>query len=164
MLNTAHSALAYLGISRGYQFVRGAIADPELCTFLDGLIEEEVAPYLAPQDARSYWRATRARFGNPHIDHRLEQIAEDGSAKLAQRVFPVLIANVHDGLPYGRLARIVRAWLDFARARDVVDPARERLKAWSARGGEIDDALNDDQLFPEAFRNDPHLRAALGGS
>jgi Mannitol dehydrogenase C-terminal domain len=37
MLNGAHSALAYLGLARGHEFVHQAIADPELALLIDRL-------------------------------------------------------------------------------------------------------------------------------
>lgn len=114
VLNACHSALAYLGLPRGHVFVRQAIADADLAGFLDRLIAEEVAPALAGLPVPAYWVSTRARFANPAVDHRLDQIAQDGPFKLAQRVFPLLAANHRAGLPAAHLAAIVRAWLAFA--------------------------------------------------
>jgi fructuronate reductase len=107
VLNACHSALAYKGLPRGHVFVRQAIADPDLAGFLDRLIAEEVAPALAGLPVASYWASTRARFANPAVDHRLDQIAQDGPFKLAQRVFPLLVANGKAGLPTAHLAAIV---------------------------------------------------------
>ena len=114
VLNACHSALAYLGLARGHDYVRQAIADPELAGFLDALIAEEVAPGLPGLKVAEYWQTTRRRFANPSIDHRLDQIAQDGPFKLAQRVYPLMIANGKAGLPVTGLAAIVRAWLAFA--------------------------------------------------
>lgn len=114
ILNATHSALAYLGLARGHEFVRQAIADPELASFLDALVAEEVTPALPGLPVADYWRTTRRRFANPSIDHRLDQIAQDGPFKLAQRVYPLILANRQAGLPVRHLAAIVRAWLDFA--------------------------------------------------
>jgi fructuronate reductase len=114
VLNACHSALAYLGLARGHDYVRQAIADPDLAGFLDGLIAEEVAPGLANLPVASYWAATRKRFANPAIDHRLDQIAQDGPFKLAQRVFPLIVSNRRAGLPVEKLSAIVRAWAAFA--------------------------------------------------
>ena len=114
VLNAGHSALAYLGLARGHEFVRQAIADPDLASFLDALIAEEVGPGLPDLPVADYWLTTRRRFANPAIDHRLDQIAQDGPFKLAQRVYPLMIANDRAGLPLARLAAIVRAWLAFA--------------------------------------------------
>lgn len=114
VLNAAHSALAYLGPPRGHALVREAIADPELSAFLDAMIEEEVAPALAPAsspaDVAAYWRATRERFAQPAMDHRLDQIARDGAAKLRERIQPLIIAGGRAGRPTDRLAAVVRAW------------------------------------------------------
>src|ERR1700730_16110520 len=112
VLNACHSALAYLGLPRGYTFVREAIADPELARFLNKLVSIEIAPALHPLPVLDYWRAVRARFANPRIDHRLSQIAENGSFKLAERIFPLMIANAATGAPVRSLSRIVRGWLE----------------------------------------------------
>ncbi len=114
VLNASHSALAYLGLARGHEFVRQAIADSALADFLDRMIAEEVAPALDGLPVAAYWTSTRARFANPAIDHRLDQIAQDGPFKLAQRVYPLIAANHRAGLPVTHLSAIVRAWLAFA--------------------------------------------------
>ncbi len=115
VLNATHSALAYLGLARGHDFVRQAVADPELAGFLDRLIAEEVAPALDGLPVAAYWASTRARFANPAVDHRLDQIAQDGPFKLAQRVFPLMVANRQAGLPVKHLGAIAMAWLAYAR-------------------------------------------------
>lgn len=160
VLNATHSALAYLAPSRGHRFVREAIADTQLADFLDAMVVHEIAPALAPLPVADYWRQTKRRFGNPRIDHALAQIAEDGSKKLALRIFPLLIANARAGRQSERLARVVRAWLEHAR-QPVRDALSERLAAWSASGGGISAALDDPSLFPDPFRTEPAVRAAL---
>jgi fructuronate reductase len=114
VLNAAHSALAYLGSPRGHTLVREAIADPELAAFLDGMIAEEVAPALAPAlspaEVGAYWRTTLERFAQPAMDHRLDQIASDGDAKLRERIHPLITANARAGRPASRLEAVVRAW------------------------------------------------------
>ncbi len=161
VLNASHSALAYHGLLRGHRFVREAIQDRGLSDFVDAIVEEEIAPTLAPLNVLAYWQPVRARFANRFLDHRLEQIAEDGSVKLAQRIFPLLIANVRGGRSHGRLAKVIRAWLEFARTREVTDPAGARLKGWAESGGRVENALDDPALFPDPFRTDPKVRAAI---
>ena len=143
VLNASHSALAYLGLLRGHALVRDAVADPQLAGFLDGLIAEEIAPALPDLAVRDYWAAVRRRFANPAVDHRLDQIAQDGAEKLAQRIFPLMVANQRAGHPVARMGRIVRAWLD-----------------WSARQGGPRE-LDDPAVFPAEIRNQPALRAAI---
>jgi fructuronate reductase len=144
VLNACHSALAYLGLARGYTFVREAIADAELARFLNELVSIEIAPALDPLPVLDYWRTVRTRFANPHIDYRLSQIAEDGSLKLAQRIFPLIIANAGSGAPIRSLARIVRAWLESAYGETHVRSA-----------------LDDPTIFPPPIRENASLRAAI---
>jgi fructuronate reductase len=163
VLNTAHSALAYLGSPRGHTFVRDAIGDAELRNFLDAMMAEEIAPALAPLEVAAYWKTVVARFENPMIDHRLGQIAEDGSLKLPQRLFPMLVANAGAGKPIARMAAVVRAWLDLMRSAPPRDPANAWFAAWAKRGADSGAALDNPALFPDAFRRDARLRAAVLG-
>jgi len=161
VLNTAHSALAYLGLPRGHVYVRQAIADPQLLQFLEALVTEEIAPGLAPLDTAGYWRTVKARFANPMIDHRLAQIAEDGSLKLPQRLFPLLEANVRSGAGIARMARIVRAWLDLMATHPSRDPANDWFAAWAKTGADKIKALDNPTLFPDLFRSSSRLRDAV---
>jgi fructuronate reductase len=163
VLNACHSALAYLGLGRGHELVRQAIDDPELSHLVETMVAEEIAPALPELPVADYWRKIRVRFANPMIDHRLNQIGEDGSTKLAQRVFPLLIANARAGRPYGRLASIVRAWLQLGSDGAVKDPQATRLAQWATGGRDVAAALDDAMLFPAPFRTDPPVRAALLG-
>lgn len=161
VLNAAHSALAYLGLKRGHELVREAIADPELSRFLDALIAEEVAPALPDLPVADYWRGCHARFANPRLDHRLTQIGEDGSSKLAQRIFPLLIANARAERPTRRLAAIVQAWLALAGQGRVKDPQGARLQSWAGSGCGPGEIMGDPALFPDAFRAEPAVHRTL---
>jgi fructuronate reductase len=161
VLNTAHTALAYLGLPRGHSFVRQAIADPELHTFLEEMMAREVAPALAPLDVMSYWRVARKRFENRMIDHRLAQIAEDGSLKLPQRLFPLLEANTRTGQAIGRMTEVVRAWLDLMATEPSRDPANAWLADWAKAGADKAKALDNPSLFPDIFRTNARLRASI---
>jgi fructuronate reductase len=163
VLNASHSALAYLGLARGLRFTREAIADPELSRFVDEMVMTEIAPALAPLPVAEYWRSVRKRLANPMIEHRLAQIAEDGSVKLNARVVPILVANVRANRPFAKLATVVRAWMDFVRAPGIKDPQAARFAAWVAAGASPGALLDDPAVFPDAFRTDTVLRNALIG-
>ena len=163
VLNACHSALAYLGLGRGHALVRQAIGDPELSSLAETMVAEEIAPALPELPVADYWQKIRMRLANPMIDHLLTQIGEDGSTKLAQRVFPLLIANARAGRPARRLASIIRAWLELAGEGAVEDPQAARLAQWAAGGRDVAAALDDAILFPAPFRADPSVRAALLG-
>jgi len=161
VLNTAHSALAYLGLPRGHIYVRQAIADPELLRALDAMMAQEIAPALTPLDVAFYWRTVKARFANPMIDHRLAQIAEDGSLKLPQRLFPLLEANARTGGNITGMAAIVRAWLQLMATTPSRDPANSWFQEWAKAGADISRALDNEALFPALFRTDTRLRQAI---
>jgi fructuronate reductase len=161
VLNTAHSALAYLGLPRGHTFVRQAIGDPGLAAFLDALMTTEISSALAPLNVTAYWRTVKTRFENPMIDHRLAQIAEDGSLKLPQRLFPLLLDNARTGRGITAMAAIVRAWLDLMATAPSRDPANAWFADWAKAGADKAAALHNAALFPDAFRRDVRLRAAV---
>jgi fructuronate reductase len=97
LLNGAHSALAYLGLKRGHEFVHQAIADPELAVLANTLMRDEAASSLEPapgQDLNAYADALIARFQNPALNHRLIQIAMDGSQKIPQRWLATLASSL----------------------------------------------------------------------
>ena len=104
----------------------------------------EEKPALNPLPVLDYWGTVRARFANPHIDYRLSQIAEDGALKLAERIFPLMVANAGTGAPIRSLARIVRAWLDSAYGETHAQSA-----------------LDDPTIFPPPIRENASLRAAI---
>jgi fructuronate reductase len=160
-LNAVHSALAYLGLLRGLEYMREAIADPELAAFADAMIAEDVRPALPDLAIAPYWRGVRARLANPMLDHRLSQIGEDGSVKLAQRIFPLIFAGARAGRPTPHLAAVVQAWLECARRALVKDARSERLAAWAAAGGDVAAALDDPLLFSEPFRREPAVRVQI---
>jgi fructuronate reductase len=145
VLNTCHSALAYLGLPRGYTFVREAMADSQLARFLETLVCTEITPALAPLAVQDYWRSVRPRFANRHIDHRLAQIAQDGAQKLGERVFPLMVANAAAGAPVRGLARVVRGWLELTQP-------------------DLDAALQDPALLPPTIRENSTLRTAISAA
>ncbi|MDX8349292.1 mannitol dehydrogenase family protein [Cognatiyoonia sp. IB215446] len=100
MLNGAHSALAYLGSLAGFETVADAVADDSVACYLRALWHNEVIPTLtAPPNTRleDYAGALLSRFANRGIQHRLSQIAMDGSQKLPQR----FLGTIEDRLAQG---------------------------------------------------------------
>ncbi|MEO5586909.1 MAG: mannitol dehydrogenase family protein [Novosphingobium sp.] len=136
MLNGAHSALAYLGLERGYTFVHQAVADPALRQLIEQLMRCEAATSFAPaagQDLDAYSDALLARFANPALNHQLAQIAVDGSQKIPQRWLATLEAQRGMGRRCPAILTALAAWLRYIRGdRFVVDdPLAEKLKlAW----------------------------------
>lgn len=148
MLNGAHSALAYLGLERGHSFVHEAVADPVIRPLVETLMREEAAPTIeagAGQDLNAYANDLLVRFANPALNHRLAQIAMDGSQKIPQRWLETLASRAEAGARCPAILVALAAWLRHVRgdARPVDDPLAERLsQLWRQHGADgIVDAL-----------------------
>lgn len=140
MLNGAHSALAYLGLQRGHEFVHQAIADPELAGLVNTLMRDEAATSLTPapgQDLAFYADALIARFANPALNHRLIQIAMDGSQKIPQRWLETLRDHQQRGQQCPAILKALSAWIMHVRGTGHVvdDPMRDVLQALWLKSG-----------------------------
>lgn len=167
MLNGAHSALAYVGLLRDYIFVHQAMADSEIRQLVETLMRNEAAPSLQPaagQDLDQYADALMARFDNPALNHRLAQIAMDGSQKITQRWLQPLSEHQAVGRSCPALLRSLAAWVVHIRgdANKVEDPMADKLAAiWQEAGAQnIASALfGAEGLFAQIFTaNDANLR------
>jgi len=144
MLNGAHSALAYLGLLRGHSFVHQAVADPAIRPLVEQVMRAEAAPTVAAapgHDLMAYADALLARFANPALNHRLIQIAMDGSQKVPQRWLETLAEQHQRGHDCPALLTAVAAWLRHLRGDNVAswgpvdDPrAAELAQAWHDHG------------------------------
>lgn len=148
MLNGAHSALAYLGLQRGHEFVHQAIADPALASLIDTLMRDEAATSLKPkvgQDLDGYADDLIARFTNPALNHRLIQIAMDGSQKIPQRWLETLAFHQQQGRQCPAILAGIAAWIAHIRGDNgaVDDPMAGKLLATlnGASGGNVVEAI-----------------------
>jgi fructuronate reductase len=140
MLNGAHSALAYLGLERGHSYVHEAVADPELRPLIERLMRIEAAESFTPaseQNLSAYADELLDRFANSALQHRLIQIAMDGSEKIPQRWLETVAAQRDRGRECPSILTALSAWLRHVRgdARPVDDPRAQVLAdAWKAEG------------------------------
>lgn len=114
LLNGAHSLLAYAGQRRGHDTVAQALADPACAGWMEQFWDE--AQRHLPTEGMGideYREALKQRFGNARIEHRLAQIASDGSSKLRMRAVPVLKAERQAGRSGEASARLISAWIDY---------------------------------------------------
>jgi tagaturonate reductase len=90
LLNGAHSALVCHALPLGFKTVREAIDNPEMATWLRGLLFEEVVPVLEGRvdGPREFAEQTLERFANPFLEHKLSDIALNHAAKLRTRLLP----------------------------------------------------------------------------
>jgi fructuronate reductase len=144
MLNGAHSALAYVGLDRGHSFVHEAVGDAPLRDLARALMLDEAAPTIpAPEgmDLAAYADELIERFANPALNHKLIQIAMDGSQKVPQRWLATLAANAAAGRASPALLTAVGAWLRHIRGDNsakwgaVNDPlAADLAQVWADAG------------------------------
>ncbi|WP_198663886.1 mannitol dehydrogenase family protein [Jiangella endophytica] len=139
VLNAAHSMIAYLGALAGHETIAAAVADPAVRVAVEALHRDVLATVDAPPgwDLRAYAASVLARFANPALGHRCDQVAADGSQKLPVRVVPTILATRAAGRPSAAATLVVAAWLRFVRSGrsddgrplTVNDPARDTLRA-----------------------------------
>ena len=176
MLNGAHSLLAYGGLLRGHALVHEAVADPVLRALAARLMLAEAAPTLTPapgQDLRGYAEALLARFANPALDHKLIQIAMDGSQKLPQRWLETLAASQRAGRRCPAILTALAAWLRHVRGDNsaiwgiVDDPrAAELAAAWHQAGeaGIVEAVFGERGLLRSPWRPDDADRATIAAA
>lgn len=140
ILNGSHSAIAYLGLLRGHATVADAMGDGWLAEFVERMIALDIKPSLpqaAGLDLDAYALDVLARFRNPAIAHRLEQIAQDGTLKLPYRLGDTFAANRSGGRMPERTIAALGCWVAFVIDRtragiEIVDPAGATLAQLAA--------------------------------
>ncbi|EQB16990.1 mannitol dehydrogenase family protein [Sphingobium lactosutens] len=155
MLNGAHSALAYLGLARGHAFVHEAVADPAIRPVVEMLMRNEAQPSIAAtadQDLSHYANALLDRFANPALNHRLIQIAMDGSQKIPQRWLETLSYHQRQGRPCPAILTAVAAWRAHLRGDNMAiwGPVEDPMADQLATLAQQDDAAFAEHMFGEA--------------
>ena len=168
ILNGAHSSLAYLGLLIGHETVADAMADPDLAGFVERLIRSDIVPSLTPSplDLDGYAGEILQRFRNPAIQHKLSQIAWDGSQKLPYRLLDTIADALASGRPVGRLSLPVAAWMLFIerqtrRGVEIVDPLAPVLAVAADSAGIAETLLANRQIFPSGIAEHPRFRKSL---
>lgn len=169
MLNGAHSALAYLGLDAGHEFVHQAVADPAIRPVIEAIMRGEAAATLDPAsgiDTAAYADQLLERFANSALQHRLMQIAMDGSQKIPQRWLEPLAINQAASRASPATLQALTAWVRHVRGdvRSVDDPQADALaKLWKLYGADgIVDALFGPQgVFAATWTATPAEKAQL---
>lgn len=169
MLNGAHSALAYLGLAAGHEFVHQAVADPAIRPVVERLMFQEALPTIdaAPgQDLTAYGQGLLERFANSTLRHRLAQIAMDGSQKIPQRWLETLAVQQGRGETCPGLLGSLAAWMRHIRDGGdcVSDPRSAELQsAWmeAGRDGIVSALFGEGGRMASAWRPDPRQASLL---
>lgn len=164
MLNGAHSALAYIGLGRGHTYVHQAVADPDIRPLIERLMRDAAAPTIdaAPgQDLAAYADALLDRFANPALDHRLIQIAMDGSQKIPQRWLETLAWHQARGQRCPSIEAAIAAWVAFLQSdQPIDDPLADQLRAAAHGADPMTCLFGDGGLIASAWRPERAVQSA----
>ncbi|WP_434577132.1 mannitol dehydrogenase family protein [Pseudomonas sp. Z5-35] len=174
MLNGSHSLLAYVGLLAGHESVFDAVSDRRLARLIGRYMAEEAAPTLempAGIDLSVYANDLLARFANDSLQHRLRQIAMDGSQKLPQRWLLGAQQLLDQGRGIDCTALGLAAWIHYCtqplpgRAAHVVDDPLSAtfadLAGRFAGAARVDAFLALDEVFPPTLVDRPAFREAV---
>lgn len=142
LLNASHSAIAYCGLIAGMETVDEVMADPFLRGFVERLMAEDLMPVLdVPTgfDLAAYRDDLLARFSNPTLGHRCEQIAMDGSEKITQRWLATLQVAA---APRLRCALTAWCYVVLFTGLCLDDPRSEKMYALRQSGASQVDRLS----------------------
>tara|TARA_B100001029_G_C15042239_1_gene444480 strand:- start:435 stop:1856 length:1422 start_codon:yes stop_codon:yes gene_type:complete len=121
ILNASHSAIAYLGLLLDYTYVHEAILDKKINYFISEYLDQEVIPTLKIRDdfdILKYKNSIIERFKNSFLNHRLDQIATDGSLKIPIRIINTYLKKTKNK-DYSFTETIIAAWIFFLKSRTL---------------------------------------------
>ncbi|HTC71078.1 MAG TPA: mannitol dehydrogenase family protein, partial [Acidothermaceae bacterium] len=119
LLNGSHSALAYLGLLAGYEYVAEFVEVDVAVAYVRALMVETLGSLSVPVgfDVAAYQERLIGRFANPGLRYRLAQIAADGSLKLPLRLVGTITQLRSAGEQPVLSVLAVAAWMRFVSAR-----------------------------------------------
>ena len=91
VLNGPQMVLATLGTLLDFRIIRQAVVDPQVGPFMQQTVWQEIIPAMGPEEETinsDYARECLERIGNPQIEHRLQGIRVDLTAKNSIRLIP----------------------------------------------------------------------------
>nr|WP_067296382.1 mannitol dehydrogenase family protein [Marinobacterium profundum] len=174
MLNGSHSLLAYLGQLAGYKTVAQAMQQPAMVSFLRSYMHHEAIPTLQgveQAEMLAYAERLLARFANDSLEHKLQQIAMDGSQKLPQRWLNGCQTLLDTAHPMECTALGIAAWVIYVqeagtRNNDLNDPLAQRLLTLVAEHRDQPTALlsaflAQQDIFPQQLAADSRFQQSV---
>ena len=138
LLNAAHSAMAYMGGLAGIEYVHQAVKDPQVRKMIYALWRESLQTIEDDDnfDANAYCQSLIKRFSNPSLNHRLQQIAIDGSEKIPVRILAPINELLKAEKDTSQLTETVATWIHYQRGKTfkggkliVEDPMSEVFRS-----------------------------------
>lgn len=171
LLNGSHSLLAYGAQLLGYNTVDAAIVDDVLQPLVRAYMAETTPSISVDIDVEAYCQSLIDRFANATLNHKLVQIATDGSQKIPQR----WLAHIEEARQRGQQLPVTEfalaTWLIYmsGRAPDgkallINDPlagAFARIDHSVAEVDVVTNCLAITSVFPTSWQQDDVLIARL---
>lgn len=167
MLNGAHSTMAYIGGLAGIATVDAVVAQSWGQSLIHGLWDELGATLTSftSLDLHGYRDQLMRRFRNAALNHRLVQIATDGSQKLPQRIVAPTVELLDAGYTPMACALAIAAWIRWVagvndRGEEIIvnDPLsstmRRLVDSGLSAGDQVSAMLSITSVFPERLRGD----------
>ncbi|WP_108127358.1 mannitol dehydrogenase family protein [Saccharospirillum mangrovi] len=175
LLNGSHSLLAYLGSLAGFATVADAVGNAQVRAFLKHYMLNEAAPTLAMPagtDLHAYCDQLLHRFANDSLNHRLHQIAMDGSQKLPQRWLAGALEHTDRARNLRCTALGIAAWIRYTsgfdgrgQAHTVSDPLADTLAALHQQHDRVEDLIAAffalRAVFPPELASDANWQTAV---
>jgi len=146
VLNGPQMVLATLGTLLGFRIIRQAVEDPQAGSFTQQTVWQEIIPAMGPEEEAvnsDYARECLERIGNPHIEHRLQGIRVDLTAKNSIRLIPSIrdFLTRRGELP-GRLLLTMAATLEIVLRGGLEDAhAGYIIERWKAADKQSPESL-----------------------
>ena len=113
ILNGGHQIIALPGELLGIGTIAQTMAYPLIRQFLDKVVREEIAPYVAAVPGMkplAYLELVDRRFSNPEIRDTTRRVAFDGSSRQPGFLIPSIRDGLKHGTPVGGLALATAMW------------------------------------------------------
>jgi mannitol-1-phosphate/altronate dehydrogenase len=146
LLNGIQSALGYVGYLLGHRDTAAAMGDPILWRYVERMMREEIAPFLAAVpgvDLRTYCQTLLTRLANPKMGDQLARLCRRGSAKVPAYLLPSIEAARRAGRGHELLTLAVAAWVRYLRGVDldgtriaIADPRLHELQPLAVACGD----------------------------
>ncbi|QBI56358.1 mannitol dehydrogenase family protein [Streptomonospora litoralis] len=131
-INATQTTAACLGLLLGVHTMAEAVGRLDLRRFLRALYTQELAPSaVAAGGEPPGFEELLVRLGNPNLQHRLGQVAQQGLGKLPQRLVAPAAEHVREGREPRLACLAIASWVRLLRtpvgARPRLDPASEEF-------------------------------------
>ncbi|WP_198414768.1 D-arabinitol 4-dehydrogenase [Piscinibacter terrae] len=115
LLNATHSAIAWFGTLKGYEFIHEGTHDAQVRQVAYDYVTDDVIPVLLPSpiDLAAYRDTVLDRFGNPAILDTNQRVAMDGFSKIPGFIVPTFRDRLKRGLGVSSVAMLPALFLAF---------------------------------------------------